>query len=473
MAYYIVPDDNIFNIPGFSFTGGLVPAGGQITDALPDRVVIIRNTEDYDRYMYMYIEPSGRPEPYSPIYRILCIDGASNAFTYEVYIDGRSDWASGTIGQERYTYDNNTVKYTSSDQLSQTATVKGQMAWLMMYGGYQPGDPYNEGGTSGTGGGSGDFDGTGDLISIPTLPTLAASDTGFITLYNPSISQLKNLAHYMWSSPLFDLEAWKKVFADPMQAILGLSIVPVNVPTAGSQVITVGNIPTDVTMTKAASQYVEVDCGSLNVNEFWGAYLDYDPYTQCEIYLPYCGIHPLAVSDIMNKSVHVVYHVDILSGAATAFVSCGGTVLYSFVGQCASSIPITGDNWTNVINGAINIATSIGSMIASDGMTAPMALASIASTAVNQMKPHVEKSGSMGGTGGMLAVQTPYLILTRPRQCLPTNQNTYTGYPSFISENLSNLVGYTEIELIHLENIPATSAELNELETILKGGVIF
>ena len=334
-------------------------------------------------------------------------------------------------------------------------------------------DPYSEGGNSGVGGGSGDFDGTGDLISIPSLPTLSASDTGFITLYNPSIAQLKALAQYMWSNPLFDLDAWKKIFADPMQAILGLSIVPVNVPSGSTQAITIGNISTGIVMSVASSQYVEVDCGSLNVNEFWGAYLDYDPYTQCEIYLPYCGIHPLAVDDIMGKSVHVVYHIDILSGAATAFVSCGGTVLYSFVGQCASSIPITGDNWTNVINGAINIAASIGSMIASDGMTAPMAAASIASTAVNQMKPRVEKSGSMGGTGGMLAVQTPYLILTRPQQCLPNKQNTYTGYPSFIAENLSELTGYTEIELIHLENIPATSAEISELETILKGGVIF
>lgn len=336
----------------------------------------------------------------------------------------------------------------------------------------ETGDPYEEGGSSGVGGGTGTFSGTGDAIAIPSLPTLSAVDAGFITLFNPTISQLGSLASYMWSG-LFDIDGWRKIFADPMNAILGLSIVPVNVPSGGAKTVKVGNISTGVSMTVASSQYVEVDCGTLNVREFWGAYLDYDPYTKAEIYLPYIGTHALAVDDIMNKSVHVVYHVDVLSGACCAYVQCGGTVLYTFIGQCSSSIPITGDNWTNVINGAISIAGSIGSMVATGGVSAPMEIGNIASTAVNTMKPSVEKSGAMGGTGGMMGVQTPYLILTRPRQALPARQNTFTGYPSFITEQLSTLSGYTEVFKIHLENVPATEQELSEIETLLKSGVIF
>lgn len=339
---------------------------------------------------------------------------------------------------------------------------------------YESTDPYAQDpeGESGTGGGTGTFDGTGDDIDIPGLPTLSAVDTGFITLFNPSAAQLKNLANYMWSTG-FDLDTFKKIFADPMDCILGLSIVPVAVPNGGTSTVSVGNISTGVSMTKAATQYVEVDCGTLNVNEYWGAYLDYDPYTQAEIYLPYIGTHPLKVDDIMGKAVRVVYHVDILSGACTAFVKCGDSVLYEFIGQCSSSIPITGNDWTNVINGVISIAGAIGSMVATGGASAPMAAGVIASTAVNSMKPNVEKSGSMSGTGGMLAVQTPYLILTRPRQALPTNQNEFMGYPSFITENLSEISGYTEIESIHLEGISGTEQEISEIESLLKSGVIF
>lgn len=350
-------------------------------------------------------------------------------------------------------------------------------------------DPYSQGGTSGEGGGTGDFDGTSDDISIPELPTLSATSTNFITLFNPSLGELQNLANYMWSD-LFDLDTFKKIFADPMDCILGLSIVPVAVPSGGSKAVTVGNISTGVTMQVASAQYVSVDCGTLNVNEYWGAYLDYDPYTKAEIYLPYIGTHPIAVDDIMGKAVHVVYHVDILSGACTAYVQCGGSVLYSFIGQCSASIPITGNDWTNVINGVLSIAGSIGSMVATGGMSAPLtalqapvttakvggALAtgsSLASTAINSMKPSVEKSGSMSGVGGMLAVQTPYIILTRPRQARPKQQNTYTGYPSFITSKLSKLTGYTEIEVIHMDGLSCTDSESVEIESLLKSGVIF
>ena len=336
-------------------------------------------------------------------------------------------------------------------------------------------DPYSKGGTSGEGGGTGDFDGTSDDIAIPELPTLSATSTNFITLFNPSLGELQNLANYMWSD-LFDLDTFKKIFADPMDCILGLSIVPVAVPSGGSKAVTVGNISTGVTMQVASAQYVSVDCGTLNVNEYWGAYLDYDPYTKAEIYLPYIGTHPIAVDDIMGKSVHVVYHVDILSGACTAYVQCGGSVLYSFIGQCSASIPITGNDWTNVINGVLSIAGSIGSMVATGGMSAPLAVtagASLASTAINSMKPSVEKSGSMSGVGGMLAVQTPYIILTRPRQARTKQQNTYTGYPSFITSELSKLTGYTEIEVIHMDGLTCTDSEAVEIENLLKGGVIF
>lgn len=332
-------------------------------------------------------------------------------------------------------------------------------------------DPYEDGGETSSGGGTGTFSDTGENIDVPALPTLSAVDTGFITLFNPSISELKSLASYMWSG-LFDIATFRKIFADPMDCILGLSIVPVAVPSGAAAEVKVGNIGTGINITTASAQYVELDCGTLNVQEFWGAYLDYDPYTKFEIYLPYIGTHPINADDIMGKTIQVVYHIDILSGACNAYLKCGGTVLYTFIGQCSSSIPITGNDWTNVINGVLSIAGAVGTMIATGGATAPMAAGTIASTAVNGFKSNVEKSGSMSGTGGMLAIQKPYLICTRPRQARPAYQNMYLGYPSFITKLLGEISGYTEVEQIHLENIPATEAEAAEITRLLKEGVI-
>lgn len=333
-------------------------------------------------------------------------------------------------------------------------------------------DPYKAGDTSDKEGGTGDFDNTSDPIDIPPLPTVSAVDTGFMTLFTPSLQNMRDLAAYMWANPLFDVNAYKKILANPMDAILGLSLVPVTIPANTAKQVTVGNIPTGISMPVADNQFIEVDCGSINVNEYWGAYLDYSPYTKCELYLPYCGIHPIDTDDVMATTVKVVYHVDILTGACCAYVKCGGSVLYTFTGQLATTIPITGNDWTSMINGIINATTAIGSMAATGGLTAPMAVSEVASTVINTAKPTMERSGSMSGTGGMMATQYPYLILTRPRQALPELQNKFSGYPSFISSYLSDLSGYTEVYSVHLEGISATGVELSEIEQILKGGVI-
>lgn len=333
-------------------------------------------------------------------------------------------------------------------------------------------DPFGPGGNSGEGGGGGDFDNTSTPIEIPGLPTVSAASTGFISLFNPTLSQLNELASYLWSD-LFEIDGWKKLFADPMDAILGLSILPVPIPTSGPKEVKVGNIGTGISLNVASTQFVEVECGSINVNEYWGAYLDYSPYTQCQIYLPYVGTRPISIDEIMGKTVNVKYHVDILTGACCCFIKCGDSILYTFNGQCSIPIPINSANYTSVINGIISVAASVGSMIATGGASAPLAIPHLASTVANQMKPNIEKSGAISGSGAVLNIQTPYLILTRPRQALPKDQNTFTGYPSFVTVTLGELSGYTEVYNIHLENIPATADEISEIENLLKGGVIF
>lgn len=351
-------------------------------------------------------------------------------------------------------------------------------------------DPYAPGGESDVGGGTGTFSDNSDPVDFPDIPTLSSASTNFITLFTPTLSQLRNLSSYMWSD-LFSIETFKKLFANPMDAILGLSIVPVDVPVDSVKPVVVGNISTDINMNVASTQYVEVDCGSLTIREFWGSYLDYAPYTKCSVYLPYIGTHAIKTDDIMGKTIHIKYHVDILSGACAAYIKCGDSVLYQFIGQVSSSIPISAVDFTNVINGALNIVSSVGTLVATGGFSAPASIAKLGADAASDytrghkwsagasmvqdvmgMKPEVERSGAISGTGGMLSAQKPYLIIERPRQALPKYQNDYTGYPAFVTRKLRQLSGYTEVENIHLENIPCTEKEADEIVSFLESGVI-
>lgn len=334
-------------------------------------------------------------------------------------------------------------------------------------------DPYeDQTGSSEPGGGDG---GNIEDDEIDFTPPGASSvvSSGFVTLFVPSQYQLNQLASYMWSSA-FDIDSVRKLFANPMDCILGLSVFPFRIGMSGTKEVKVGSVGTGIQMDYTLTQYWPVDCGIVTVPEQWGAYMDYSPYTKINIYLPYIGFRPISADDVMGKTLHLRYLVDIFSGACTAELKCGSSVLYSWSGNCAQQIPITGQSWQGAYTAALSIAAGVVSL-ASGGATAPMAAGAIASATVNSMslKPEVQRGGSISGAAGFTAGQKPYLVRTNPRSAIPSGQNKYHGYPSFVTVNLGSISGYNEIYSIHLEGIPATSEELSEIETILKGGAIF
>ena len=337
-------------------------------------------------------------------------------------------------------------------------------------------NPYEEGGDSEDGGGDGDFDNTSEDVEIPTLPTLSATASGFVNIFAPTLNQLNQLASYMWSSEFYDNIV--KLWADPMNVILGLSIVPVNVPVDDIREVKCGNVSSGVSMYHASTQFVVLDCGTINVNEYWGAYLDYSPYTKIQLYLPYCGTHSLDIDDIMGRSINVTYHIDILSGSCVAFVKSSGkglnSVLYEFSGNVSTQIPVTGENFSRLIQTAISSVASLGSTVATGGLSAPMAISTIGSLANNvaNSKPEIERSGSMSGSTGLMGIQKPYLILTRPKQCIPKNVQKFKGFPSMKFQKLSEVKGFTIISEILLKNITASDEEINEIKNLLKEGVI-
>lgn len=368
-----------------------------------------------------------------------------------------------------YNDDTTVVVGSSKQQQTMSAEFKNWLLGLTPY--VEHTDPYDAGGTSEPGGGTGNFDLSSDAIAVPSPPTLSAVSAGLVSIYAPTLAQMRALSSYLWNADATTVGWWKKLIANPLDLIIGLSIVPVSVPVESSTVsVKVGLIDTGISMYRASSQYVTVDCGTINVTEFYGAALDYLPFRKTSIYLPFIGTRTLSTDDIMGKSVQVVYNIDLLSGALTAMIKCGDAVLYQYSGSCAMSIPLTGQTFTDMVTSTIQLAAGIGATVASGGTAAGIVAASAANS-VMSMKPHIERAGGVSGAAGQLAVMKPYLIGEIPRQSVPEDYNLFAGYPSNIKAALSDLSGYTEIETIYIEGIAATDSELNEIETLLKGGV--
>lgn len=334
------------------------------------------------------------------------------------------------------------------------------------------------------GGGGGDTELDPDDIEkpeIPELPELSAVDTGLVTLYTATNAQLQSLGGYLWSN-LWDIETnFKKLFADPMNCLIGLSIVPVTPTAGGAQNVKFGNITTNIALNKLSSQFVELDCGSINIKEYVGSFLDYSPYVNISIYLPYIGYRELSPDDVMNDSIHVVYHVDVLSGGCCAMIETGKKgLLYSFNGSCITNVPITAINYSGAIQNAVSaVGAGLTTVAGIATGAAPVAavgavsmLSSAANTAMNS-KPTIQRSGSMGGSAGLMSYQKPLLIITRPRMSVPDKLNKFVGLTTNVTMKLSQVKGFTQVEHVHLSGIAATEDEKDELMTLLRQGVIF
>lgn len=325
---------------------------------------------------------------------------------------------------------------------------------------------------SGPGGGDKPSGDEGEPVDFPTLPTTNVMQSGLVSVYNPTNTQLRSLAQVLWGN---DFEQTiKKILNDPFDGIIGLALIPFTPTTAGSENCVIGNFDTEVAMPLVSEQWITLNCGSLDIPASWSNALDYSPNTIIDIFIPFVGFRTLKTEDVMSKSISLKYNVDILSGAAVAMVKCGNKVMYTYPCKLTYDIPLTGSNRAALYTGMINIAMSaikgaaMGGALGAAGGAATSAL----QTATTK-QTDIDRSGSITSNTGDLGEFTPYIVIHRPVQSMPKSFKQIKGYQSNITAVLSSLSGYTEIDFIHLTGISgATDTELDEIERLLKEGVI-
>lgn len=304
------------------------------------------------------------------------------------------------------------------------------------------------------------------------IPINPISDSGFVSLYNPSGFELRQLSQYLWSDNF--INNIKKLFQDPMDAIIGLHMIFGSPTTGGKTNIKVGFVDTGVTANKITAQYFTIDCGTVNVREYFKDARDYD-FCNISIYLPFVGIQKLNSKDLMDASVRVLATVDVVTGALLYEIDVTKKglkqCLYTFSGNCAVQLPISAGSYSSAIANLIGIGAGIAGTVASGGALAPALISGIGSAAVNS-HIDVQTSNSIGSNAGAMGIKKPYLIINRLSSY---NANAYQktqGYPSNKTAKIGSLKGVAKIKECHLEGIPATDEELEEIYTLLKQGVI-
>lgn len=398
--------------------------------------------------------------------------------------------------------------------------------------------PYSPGGTAGPSGGGGNF-GSGeesDTIVIPGGTSAAdASDTGLYTRYLMNSSDLDFVGQWLWTDNLGLTIAKAFVsllYGNPAESLISLMSYPFAIDSMGIQTtarnLCWGGHNSGITAQVLGSSALSVSWGSIEIKEYWGNFLDYEPHTKIELYLPWgTGFVSIDPGQVMGGSISVTTNIDLNKGSCVHSVFAGGSLIGSYAGQCGQQIPLVSNDYASKVAGVVVAGTALavngisGIAAASAGTNAEIAyrkyhpfhpntkssdtviksldarqrgisnaiqeaeaphraiqrraghLASAASLAATKRSGIIARSGSFTDGSAGLGCQYPYIILSRPSQSVPAKYGHHYGYPSNIYLKLGDLKGYTEVGEIHLNGIPATDVELDELDAILKGGVMF
>ena len=311
------------------------------------------------------------------------------------------------------------------------------------------------------------------IIPVPPLPYTVDSNKLF-TVYNPSSSQLDALGGYLWDNDLIDI--LRKIWQNPLDGIISLSQVYATPVTGSNHNIILGYLDSGVSAPVVTQQFVTIDCGSVTLPELNENCLDYVPYTQIQIYLPFVGIVELDANEFMSGTVSVKYKVDVYTGSCLAEVKCtrsrdlaNSAILYTFTGNCSQQLPLTSGDakglFTSLLAGAGLVAG-----IASGGATAA-SFGSGMSALMSREMLHVGHSGNLSANAGIMGQKKPYLIISRERPYNANNYNKFYGYPANKAIAPGNHNGFVRLKAGRLRS-KATEEEKKEIMELMMKGVI-
>lgn len=331
--------------------------------------------------------------------------------------------------------------------------------------------------------------GTIEPAPPPIIPLPFSSTTGLISVYHPTQSELLAFCNWLWVT--WQDTTIEKIWNNPFDGVITLFELYCTPTDVGRKTIRSGFLDSNVS-SETISRYTEIDCGSIGVPEYFGNYLDYAPYSKCNIYLPFIGIIELNVDDIVGHGVNVTYRIDEYNGSCIAMItvakstSVNGTdveysnIMYQFSGNCAVDLPIAGGSQAAIKAGMLEAAAwGIGSVVGgimsgSSPLSIGAGMAYGAAGAVHSLvsaKSSVQHSGSFGASFGALGNKKPFIIVTRPKQIQVPNYQELYGYPAHKMVIIGDCTGYLRCREVHVISPTASDEEKTLIEQMLKEGV--
>lgn len=301
----------------------------------------------------------------------------------------------------------------------------------------------------------------------PTNPDVPVdiTDTEFlerggdlITTFKITEDQLHLIGQKLWSYSMLNASIFNLSSA-PIENIIAVKLMPVSFSGTVTRPIMCGNYETGQSGLVIKST-TPVNIGNVDVPAYYNNFLDYEPYTQCSIYIPFIGFRGLAANYVVGHNISVTYVYDVVTGSCKVTVASDGSVFCEYDGECGIDLPLTSSNRAEVE------AAQISSFITSVASKNPLPMLNAAT-----QSPTYESSGSVNSTCAAQLRLKCFVIIDRPISDLPQTYAHDYGMYCGITCAIGDLNGFTACnDNVDLTGIPCTDAEREMIRDYLIGG---
>lgn len=336
----------------------------------------------------------------------------------------------------------------------------------------------------------------------PDLPDIGVSNIGLINIYKVETGELNGFASELF--PSFNLpqpseeeglEGIKENIENVVETVgnfatafvnnglvnyvMDCHIVPLTPTTSTRENIKVGFKTFSQMAKRVISDYVEFNCGTVNVKRVYSNFLDYVG-ARIKLYLPFIGFVDVNPSWCMGGSLKVKYHFNLIDGSCIAYLigtpslpkneeTIANTVVATFGGNCCVHIPITGLNYSSMISGVVSGVGSLTNSLSSGNLVGAVndTFATISS------KPSVQSSNGYNSGMAFMSYRKPFILVERPVASFSDKYPSECGIPSNVTKQLSDIKGYTEISNIVFSNSGILKEEEDLIRNDLMTGTIF
>lgn len=149
---------------------------------------------------------------------------------------------------------------------------------------------------------------------------------------------------------------------NPIDCIVSLKYFPCKFFTDSALPLTplyLGKYDTNMLVYGVDKEVCVLDFAPIMIFRHFGDFRDFEPYTQVQMYIPFCGTVSIPCAEAMGKYVAVKLVVDVSTGAASGFVlvsnsGSGGICVATATGTAAIDLPVSGLQSANLSQAIFN-----------------------------------------------------------------------------------------------------------------------